>query len=58
MSEAESKTSDHRAQWQPPPRPEWVQQVNEEGYCMNVSGVVPLDERSLVIIAVAGKWDN
>ena len=34
--------------WQPPPRPEWVQRLNEEGYCMNISGVVPLDENSLL----------
>jgi Sulfotransferase family len=39
---------DHRQQWQPPPRPEWVQRINEEGYCMNISGVVPLDEKSLL----------
>jgi Sulfotransferase family len=38
---------DHRQQWQPPPRPEWVQKVNEEGDCMNISGVVPLDSKSL-----------
>ena len=35
-------------QWQPPLRPEWVQRINEEGYCMNISGVVPLDEKSLI----------
>ena len=40
--------ADHRQQWQPPPRPEWVQRINEEGYCMNISGVVPLDEKSLI----------
>jgi choline dehydrogenase-like flavoprotein len=32
----------------PPPRPEWVQRLNEEGYCMNISGVVSLDENSLL----------
>ena len=40
--------ADHRLQWTPPPRPEWVQKINEEGYCMNISGVVPLDESSLL----------
>ncbi len=34
--------------WQPPPRPEWVRRINEEGHCMNISGVVPLDEDSLL----------
>ena len=42
----------HRQQWQPPPRPEWVRQVNEEGRCMDISGVVPLDERSLLDTAM------
>ncbi|MET0985344.1 MAG: sulfotransferase [Steroidobacteraceae bacterium] len=39
--------------WQPPPRPEWVTRVNEEGACMDISGVVPLDERSLIASATA-----
>ena len=34
--------------WTPPPRPDWVQRINEEGACMNISGVVPLDEESLL----------
>ncbi|MET0987355.1 MAG: sulfotransferase [Steroidobacteraceae bacterium] len=37
-----------KSHWQPPPRPEWVQRINEEGYCMNIRGVVPLDEASLL----------
>ncbi len=36
------------AQWQPPPRPEWVQKVNQEGRCLDLRGVVPLDEDSLI----------
>lgn len=40
--------ADHRSEWRPAPRPEWVQRVNEEGYCMDVDHVVPLDERSLL----------
>ena len=42
----------HRQQWQPPTRPEWVRLVNEEGRCMDISGVVPLDERSLLDTAM------
>ena len=45
-------TADHRLQWQPPVRPEWVQRINEEGQCMNISGVVPLDENSLLEAAM------
>ena len=40
--------AEQRLKWQPPPRPEWVQRINEEGECMNISGVVPLDETSLL----------
>ena len=40
--------ADHRQQWQPPPRPEWMTRIIEEGNCMDISGVVPLDERSLL----------
>lgn len=35
-----------------PPRPEWVQRLNEEGACMNIRGVVPLDENSLIEAAM------
>jgi uncharacterized protein YneF (UPF0154 family) len=48
----QDKGTDHRQQWQPPPRPHWVQKINEEGYCMNISGVVPLDESSLLDAAM------
>ena len=44
----DQKIADRSLLWQPPQRPEWVQRVNEEGYCMNISGVVPLDEKSLL----------
>ena len=40
--------SDLRHQWQPPPRPDWVTRVNDEGRCMDITGVVPLDECSLL----------
>lgn len=44
-------SQDHRSQWKPPARPEWVQRINEEGYCMDIKGVVPLDEASLLASA-------
>lgn len=44
--------SDHRQQWQPPTRPEWVQRLNEEGACMDIRAVVPLDEASLLDAAM------
>lgn len=34
--------------WQPPARPHWVQGMNEEGATMDLPGVVPLDEDSLI----------
>ena len=52
MSTHDKPEADHRQQWTPPPRPEWVQRINEEGYCMNISGVVPLDENSLLDAAM------
>jgi len=44
--------ADHRTEWRPAPRPEWVRKVNEEGYCMDIDHVVPLDERSLLDSAI------
>jgi Sulfotransferase family len=44
----EAREIDHRLQWEPPARPDWVQAVNQEGYCMDIRGIVPLDERSLL----------
>lgn len=43
---------DHRLQWQPPERPEWVKAINEEGYGMDINAVVPLDEKSLLEAAM------
>jgi hypothetical protein len=40
--------ADHRLEWVPPERPEWVQRINEEGHCMEIEQVVPLDEQSLL----------
>jgi hypothetical protein len=52
MSNNQGSDTSYRIQWQPPPRPEWVQRINEEGETMNLSGVVPLDERSLLDAAM------
>jgi hypothetical protein len=41
-----------RLAWQPPPRPDWVQRINDEGAGMDIRGVVPLDERSLLDAAM------
>lgn len=38
--------------WQPPPRPEWVQRIVDEGHCMDIRGIVPLDEASLLATAM------
>ena len=45
--------SSRRQAWTPPPRPDWVAKVNEEGVLLDLRGVVPLDEDSLVRTAVA-----
>lgn len=37
-----------RTTWHPPARPEWVRRINEEGRCMDIRAVVPLDESSLL----------
>jgi hypothetical protein len=39
---------DHRTQWIPPDRPDWVTAINDEGRVMNSRGIVPLDEDSLL----------
>lgn len=41
-------TNSAREEWQHPPRPDWVQQLNDEGRCMDIRSVVPLDEQSLL----------
>lgn len=41
----------HSAAWVPPQRPEWTTRLNEEGACMDIRGVVPLDEASLLATA-------
>ena len=39
--------------WTPPPRPDWVERVNAEGRFLDLAGVVPLDEASLLATATA-----
>lgn len=45
-------TSQRRENWRPAPRPDWVEKINEEGRCMDIAGIVPLDEQSLLGAAV------
>src|SRR5262245_18819361 len=51
MSTAEV-TADHKLEWTPPERPEWVQRINDEGAHMDIEAVVPLDEESLLASAM------
>lgn len=41
-----------KGSWTPPARPEWVSQVNAEGRWLDIKGVVPLDEASLLNTAM------
>jgi hypothetical protein len=43
---------DPRTAWAPPPRPDWLQRLNEEGDCMDIRGVVPFDPQSLIQSAI------
>lgn len=45
------RASDFLTAWQPPARPEWVQRINDEGRCMDIRGIVPLDAESLLVAA-------
>lgn len=53
MSKDEQKAYDRRERWQPAPRPEWVQRINDEGEILDAKSVVPLDENSLLASARA-----
>jgi Sulfotransferase family len=53
MTEAPSRTESRTQHWTPPTRPDWVQRINEEGSFMDIQGIVPLDERSLIDQATA-----
>lgn len=48
-----SSSHEATATWQPPERPNWVRRINEEGECMDIRGVVPLDEASLLNAAMS-----
>lgn len=41
------------ANWTPPKRPDWVERINNEGRCMDIKSVVPLDQDSLLRTAKA-----
>lgn len=41
-------TYDRRLVWQPPRRPDWLREVNALGLKMDMSGIIPLDEQSLL----------
>ncbi|MFA7268332.1 MAG: sulfotransferase [Sterolibacterium sp.] len=42
-----------RQEFTPEPRPDWVRRINEEGSCMDIKSLVPLDENSLIETAKA-----
>ena len=48
MSTGPHAEDDRRTLWQMPPRPPWLAQVNALGATMDMAGVVPLDEHSLL----------
>jgi hypothetical protein len=48
MSTGLHAEDDRRTLWQMPPRPPWLAQVNALGATMDMAGVVPLDEHSLL----------
>ena len=50
--DSNASTKDPRKVWVPPPRPEWVSRLNEEGRCMDIRGVVPLEPDSLINSAI------
>lgn len=44
--------ADRRTQWTPPPRPEWVARMNQEGSYLDLKEVVPIENRSLIDSAI------
>jgi len=48
MSGGKHGEHDRRTLWQMPPRPAWLSEVNALGSTMDMAGVVPLDEHSLL----------
>ena len=53
MDENIDRNDARRKIWQPYPRPDWVAKINQEGSYMDIKGVVPLDENSLLETAKA-----
>jgi hypothetical protein len=49
---ADEADIDPRRVWSPPRRPDWLQRVNEEGRCMNIGGIVPLEAGELIETAM------
>jgi Sulfotransferase family len=43
-----SGLDNRRKTWSPPPRPDWVSKMNEEGRFLDLESVIPLDENSLL----------
>jgi hypothetical protein len=50
---ADIAPQDRRYTFTPPPRPDWVAKVNEEGRHLDIKSIVPLDADSLIKTAVA-----
>lgn len=44
----DAPAADPRRAWSPPPHPEWLARLNEEGRCMNIRAIVPLDPAELI----------
>ncbi|HLG86804.1 MAG TPA: sulfotransferase [Alphaproteobacteria bacterium] len=43
--------TDDQVEWVPPPRPEWLVRVNDEGRHMDIAALVPLDPDELIATA-------
>lgn len=50
---ADNKTAqpDSGYSWTPPPRPDWLKQVNNEGACTDIIDLVPLDAEEMIATA-------
>jgi len=53
MQQQDTGLAARRDAFTPMPRPDWVKSVNEEGQCMDIKSLVPLDENSLIETAKA-----
>ncbi|MCB5946076.1 sulfotransferase [Acidocella sp. KAb 2-4] len=50
---ADVTPQDRRTTWTPPPRPDWVAKINQEGTRLDIKGIVPLTPDSLIKTAIA-----